>query len=449
MLYGELFGTGAMLDNFGRRSLSLHRLILEEFEGLRISFWALFGAFSILAHRVFYLVMDGLSALGAVGLLVYVGRQRWQPGQVALVAALGLTLALGGAMLIWWSLQTSASTGRLLFPYITSISVLLALGLHALRIPAPIVAAPMFLFALVCPFIYIMPQYDHPPIVEALPESAIGTFARWEDITLIGYETPAPRRWSAGDEIPLTLYWQPLARSSELQALFITLLDAQGKALATIDSLPGWGSLPTTWWAPDAIYRDDYIVQIPKDVNAVTPAQLHIGWYDWADRIDILPKLETGEQIAAFTVPIGALVAGVKERRLGDDSTSEGAVFGDTLRLNRYRFRGGHRLELEWQMLRELSGDWRAFAIVFGKPYQEGVDFEVLFQKDQSPPVPLDYLKVDETFITRHDFPVPAGYQGRHGIYVGWYNLALGARLEAPYPQNMLALPDLDFSGGA
>ena len=141
-LYGELFGTGAMLDNFGRRHISPGRLIREEFEGLRISFWALFGAFSILTHKLFYLAMDGLSLLGVAGLVLFVARNRRRSFALSAIFFLGLALALGGAMLIWWSSQTSASTGRLLFPYITSISLLLALGLVTLRIPPLVIALP-------------------------------------------------------------------------------------------------------------------------------------------------------------------------------------------------------------------------------------------------------------------------------------------------------------------
>ena len=39
-LYGELFGTATMLDYFGRRSIALGQLIIEEFQGLRVSYWA-------------------------------------------------------------------------------------------------------------------------------------------------------------------------------------------------------------------------------------------------------------------------------------------------------------------------------------------------------------------------------------------------------------------------
>ncbi|MXV92190.1 MAG: DUF2142 domain-containing protein [Chloroflexi bacterium] len=450
-LYGELFGTSAMLDNFGRRDMTVRQLVRDEFEGLRISYWALFGAFSILVHDNFYRLMDALSLLGAVGLPVALLQHRRDSTVLSAIAFLGLLLAVGGVLLIWWTLQTTASTGRLLFPYITSISLLMALGLRALRVPSLLVALPMLLFCIAAPFAYIMPHYDHPPTVARLPESASETFAQWNEIRLVGYELPAARRWSPGDEIPLTLFWQPTAQSNEPHALFISLIDAEGLAIATIDTFPGWGSLPTTAWQPQVIYRDDYIVQIPEDARAFSRASLHIGWYAFPDGSDILPRLATGEVVAAFTLPVGALVSEDARRSLDgdDDALAEGTVFGDSLRLNRYRFSEGRLLELEWQLISEMSGDWRVFAMAFDRAYQSGEPFEILLQKDAVPAVPLDYLRAGETFFTRHEFELPPGYAGEQGVYVGWYNDELVTRLPLGRPDNMLLLPDLRFDEAA
>ena len=144
-LYGELFGTSTMLDYFGRRTISLWQLFVEEFEGLRVSYWAVFGAFNIIVDALFYRLMDLLCVIGAGGLVIFLAKtiRRDLPQShrghreelLAAVAFLIALLALGAASLIAWSLQTWASTGRLLFPYITAISLLLALGIHALRIP--------------------------------------------------------------------------------------------------------------------------------------------------------------------------------------------------------------------------------------------------------------------------------------------------------------------------
>ena len=171
-LYGELFGTSTMLDHFGRREIGPWRLMTEEFQGLRVSYWAVFGAFNILAHEAFYHLMDLLSLAGAGGLLVCLARNRRDRPLLASLGFLALLLLLGAAMLFWWSLQTWASTGRLLFPYITSISLLLALGLRAWRIPPLLIAVPLLAFSLAAPVVYIMPNYDHPQPVEQLPAQA-------------------------------------------------------------------------------------------------------------------------------------------------------------------------------------------------------------------------------------------------------------------------------------
>ncbi len=204
--------------------------------------------------------------------------------------------------------------------------------------------------------------------------------------------------------------------------------------------------MPPTWWQPGAIYRDDYILQIPKDTEAYTTVSLHIGWYDWETGADILPRRENGEEYGAFIRPAGALIAGDVITQLPADARENGAVFGDAIRLNRTRFSRGHLLELEWQILRELSGDWRVFAIVLAEDYQPGQPFEILLQKDASPAVPLDYLAEGESFLTRHAFELPAGYAGEHRIYIGWYNEQAGIRLSAPFPADMLPLNSVRFT---
>ena len=447
LVYDELVGTATMLEFFGERSTTIPRLYLEEFEGLRVSYWGLFGAFSIYADRVYYSAMDLLSLISTAGLFVFLARIRKNRFVVSAVGFLGIMLIAGAAMLTWWSLQTTASTGRLLFPYITSVSALMAMGLLALRIPALVICLPMLAYSIVVPFHLLLPNYDHPPQVAVLPDSATGTLAQWQDITLVGYEIPPAQRWSPGDEIPLTLYWRPLAQTEESHALFISLIDTAGDALATIDTFPGWGTLPTTWWEPGKIYRDDYIIQIPQDSTSFTAVQLHIGWYPYPDGSDIRPLLEAGDEVIAFTLPIGALIAGDGAQKLPADATEGGAVFGESIKLNAYRFSQGRTLELEWQVAQAIAGDWRVFAQALAEPYQVDMPVEILLQKDASPPVPLDYLAAGETFVTLHDFDLPAGYAKRHGVYIGWYNLDMGVRLEIAHEANMLLIEELDFHG--
>ena len=444
-LYGEVVGTATMLEFFGRRSTTLPRLFLEEFEGLRVSYWGLFGAFSIYAHRIFYSAMDLLSLISLAGLPLFLFKMRRNSFILSAVAVLGIMLIAGAATLTWWSLQTTASTGRLLFPVISSISALLAMGLFALRIPAILICLPLFAYATAVPFLHIYPNYDHPPQVDALPAATIETEARWGDIELIGYEIPPPRRWAPADEIPITLYWRPLKQSEEPLALFISLVDADGTAIATIDSFPGWGTLPTTWWAPGKIYRDDYIIQIPAEATGFTQVQAHIGWYPFPDGADIQPIRGDGAAPDAFTLPLGAFIGGDGAPVLDADATEADTVFGEAIKLLAFRFDSGRLLELQWELQGKLSGDWRVFVHALAEPGPADTAREIALQKDSSPAVPLDYLAIGEAFITRHDFDLPAGYRKSHEIYIGWYNDDIIARLEIPQEDNMLLIGEFDF----
>ena len=305
-LYGELFGTSTMLDYFGRRSISLGRLFAEEFEGLRVSYWAVFGAFNIVVDDLFYRLMDLLSAAGALGLIVFLRQQRHMTPALTAVGFLVLLLALGAASLIAWSLDTWASTGRLLFPYITSASLLLALGIHALRIPKLLIIAPLFAFSLAAPIVYIMPNYDHPPAVAQLPSAAARADVRWGDLRLSGYELPAQQAWRAGDEIPVTFYWRAEAQSPLAYALVLSLVDEAGDVISRVETWPGWGAMPHPWMTLHTDYRDDYIMEI--SANAAEGAlALEIRWYVFPDGPELAAELETGEMVDALRMGLGRL----------------------------------------------------------------------------------------------------------------------------------------------
>ncbi|MCE2473571.1 MAG: hypothetical protein J4G18_17070 [Anaerolineae bacterium] len=306
-LYGELFGTSTMLDHFGRREISPWRLMTEEFQGLRVSYWAVFGAFNILAHEAFYHIMDLLSLVGAAGVVVFLARNRQAKPLLTSLGFLALLLLLGAAMLFWWSLQTWASTGRLLFPFITSISLLLALGLRAWRIPPLLVAAPLLVFSLAAPFLYIIPNYDHPPPVAALPESATVADAQWGDLRLTGYELPPPQAWRPGDRIPLTFYWRADAQSPLAYALALSLLGADGEALHSFETWPGWGTFPHPWMTLHTVYSDDYIMEIPVGVASTPELQLEIRWYVFPDGPALDALLESGERLEALRLSLGSV----------------------------------------------------------------------------------------------------------------------------------------------
>lgn len=348
-LYGELTGASAMLDFFGRRSITIGQLIAEEFQGLRVSYWAVFGAFNTIVDERFYQLMDGLTLISAVGLVVFLAKtmrghspqpldsrpskesanasgrftkrpysilpwrdspERCKEDLLTAVGFLGITLGLGAAALIAWSLDTWASTGRLLFPYITSASILLALGIHALRIPKLLIIAPLFVFCIVAPITAIMPNYDHPPAVEQLPASAARADVRWGDLRLNAFALPEQQSWRAGDEIPVTFYWRAEAQSPLAYALVLSLVDEAGEVISKIETWPGWGTMPHPWMTLDTDYRDDYILQAPPDAAATDELALEIRWYVFPDGPELAARLESGEELESLRLALGGLVGG-------------------------------------------------------------------------------------------------------------------------------------------
>lgn len=448
-LYDELFGTGAMIANYGKRSITFEELITLEGAGFLQSYWGLFGWFSIYTAEWHYRIMNGLMALSLVGLIPYVMRFRKKTFALTAFGMLTLMAIVGLAMLVWWTSQTTGSQGRLIFPYIVAFSILMAMGLHALRIPAWVIALPMMIFSVIAPFAYIVPEYDHPPQVDSLSDEAIQTYAQWDDITLIGYEIPPVQRWQNGDQFPITLYWKPLAQTQTPHAFFISMINDKGEAIATLDSYPGWGSLLTTQWQPDTIYKDEYVFQILNGDGGFSAVQLQIGWYEYPDGSDIRPILENGEEGSAYTIPIGVYIYPHTGQEITNNSIPYDATFEHTLKLSAYRLRNDGTLLLQWELLKPLTGDWRVFAFIVDKPYQDGDDFEPLFQKDAAPRVPLHYLEAGEVVRTTHPFELPDDFSGEYTVYIGWYNAETGERLPIPYPAHMYPLEGLIFDANA
>ena len=132
-LYGEFTGSQTMLDIFGRRPApSLETLLTDEFRGLRHSYWGIFGGFNISTPATFYMAMDVVTLAGVSGLLLWMWQRRNMPEALILVFLTTLCIALFAGALITWTLQTAASTGRLLFPVSAASGTLLALGLGPL-----------------------------------------------------------------------------------------------------------------------------------------------------------------------------------------------------------------------------------------------------------------------------------------------------------------------------
>lgn len=463
-LYGELFGTQRMLDIYGRRDpltvSGWFTTMWGEFTGLRRSYWAVFGWFSIETIPLFYRVMDVISLAAFAGLGGYLWRIRRDVAQGIRMAFLLLTLTLGFGSFLGWTTQVQATQGRLLFPYIVCSSTFLAIGLsemgtltarlrlrwagsHAAALSTAVrlawMAAPvgvLAVFAAAIPVFTIIPEYAPPPVVTGLPADAVPVDARFDTIRLLGFSAPR-RRYGPGERVPVTLYWQPYAPTELDYSLALEVFLPDGRVIGKIDSYPGWGSLRTTRWQPGAIYADTYRIPLNPDSEGMGVLRMQVAWWVYPTGQTLRLTTEGGAQIASVTTEAIVLEVGGFAHKA--DPSAEGflptepVTFGGLFRLLGCQLERDH-LRLLWEARAAPQADYTVFAQVLA-------DGRLIAQGDAPPALPTRYLRRGERFVTTHTLidSLPMPEDGT--LVIGWYDA--NRRLSAPYPDDAYPLTAL------
>ena len=111
-----------------------------------------------------------------------------------------------------------------------------------------------------------------PPIAHPL-DVRFGQVAR-----LVGYDLPS-ENFTAGETIPLTLYWQALEGATGADyAIFTHVLAADGHLVGQHDGPPASGARPTAGWVPREIITDQHVMTFREPY--IGPARIEVGLYD-------------------------------------------------------------------------------------------------------------------------------------------------------------------------
>ncbi len=253
---------------------------------LHESFWARFGWLSVRPpalvrwcySALVLLALGGLACSGwlAVARRVPFGaaiRSAWLPLLLLPLLALAwvFSFALVGGLVAW--------QGRMLFPALPAIAILLAWGLSFVPLRLSFVLhGVLLLLALYLPFGVIAPTYVWRTLPPAAAQERIGQpfYARYAQEWERGIEL---RGWSiggqgegqtvrAGETISVRLLWHALERVPEDWTVFVHLVDDEGEIVAESNNKPQQGQMPLPLWTPGDWLEDTHVLSLPADLRA-------------------------------------------------------------------------------------------------------------------------------------------------------------------------------------
>jgi hypothetical protein len=317
-LYGDLFGLGAfqaefMTQQFEVGSWTAWRGALAQ---LHASFWARFGWMNVPPSAWVIWLCAAIEAVVLAGWLKYAherpktkdqgsffrpssfvfGPEGWWPILALPVLAFGwvVSFALTAGLVAW--------QGRLLFPALPALAILLARGLvawdgktrgkadKATSRQASMFLLPLLLvstlaaLALWLPFGVIRPAYVFHTLPEATALDRLGTqvYGRYGVPGESGAEL---RGWRIergslpGGTLELTLIWHALARQNRNWTVFVHVVDAQDQIVAEDNRQPQGGAFPMSQWVVGDWVEDRHPLVLPA---ALAPGQyrIRVGLFD-------------------------------------------------------------------------------------------------------------------------------------------------------------------------
>lgn len=449
--YGELLGTERMLDIAGRRwpPISLWSLIREEGEGLRWSFWGVFGGFNVIADEWFYHLFDVVGILAALGLVLFVltGLRRRNEINSGLLLLLGawFLVILGGVLR--WSQVALASQGRLLYPAISAGSIFVVLGLASYRLWIPRRVAhwapggallALLAVAVMVPFFVLMPAYAKPAALsadEVPPNLQRLGITYGQHMELIGYE-PLAEGLKPGQALDLTLYWRSLSPMEANYSIFVHVFGRAEELLGAHDRYPGRGTFPTSQWRPGTIVKERF--RIPLEGNSRPPivARIEVGLYQF-ETMERLPAVDA-QGIAIGTTPVVARFA-LRGPEIPPDQGPVRWSFEGQVGLVDFTVEGGSlragdvlRGAITWKSLTKPSQDYTMFVQLIDPEGQVGPN-GLVAQWDAQPKeghYPTSFWQPGEVISEPFLLSLPPDLPPKtYHLIAGLYQLESGRRL--------------------
>ncbi len=415
--------------------------------GAVISYWGVFGWMNVAAPEAFYVAVRVLCVAAILGNAWYLLRRarRRELGRLwgAQTFLSGLWLVIVVAALVYWTQTMTRTQGRLAFPAITVIGILLAHGL-ATWLPRRLepslawgLGGGLAAVALIIPFACIRPAYLPPETVtrETIPATARPVLVNYAGgMRLLAYELEQDEA-RLGGHLALRLYWEADGVPAHDYAVGLQLLGRGGERIGGLDTYPAMGLRPTTEWTPGRVVVDDVALRVAQGAETPVAAALRVSVYhrDPAAPLEAFAgdgaPLGPAPQIA--TVRVAA--AEGTDPAVAEPTYTSGAIFDERVELVGYDLTptadgDGSALELvlHWRCLQALPEGYTVFV------HLVNAEGETIAQGDGQPlggAFPLDYWRAGDVVRDVRSLAPPSEDGTMLSINLGFYHTVSGGRL--------------------
>ena len=442
LTFGDVLGTSTHMAMSWARPIPLTFFdAVTKLPYAAVSYWLAFGWGNILAPDWMYLLLDGLMIAGLLGAIGWWWSARHDPAQRIERASgllLGAWVLIVVIALIRWIQLLDAAIGRLLFPAIAALSILLIVGwLHWVRRTWLVAVIPTALFVLsILALPLIMTTAYAPPTLlttdELTQQRGRPIDIRFGDVArLVRLDVPHDHWPQPGGDTLLNICWEPLKQDKRLLMVLVQIIGEHNQLWFSRRTVPGLGSYPTSSWQPGGLFCDPVHIQIdgktPPGIYQVEVAlidqdtQQRLPAYA-ADGSPLTTNFVDRIKIASASYAIPTIEHGLSHQ-LGDQFE----LIGYDLDRTSVQPGGTIGLRLYWKALRRPEADYTVFA------QMRDAANHIVAQKDGEPQqgaYPTSFWDAGEVVIDDRAIEIPANaLAGLYPIKIGLYRPEDGARL--------------------
>lgn len=440
--FDDPFGVGVHVTAYGRSVAVEGWRLLDQWRRTSVTFWAAFGWSNVQFPGWIYATLRALEALALVGLVAHLvrGRQRLSNGAMwaVVLGYTGLTIVA----YLWWTTTVTGTLGRLLFPVLAPLAVLIVRGLgywsyKALAAAWSFVAVIALLALSIIPLAYRMPA-------TTADDQGTGVVTV-ETLARLAAEQVSPQRIAPGEAVTVKLCWEPLRTTERNYVVFVQILDEANRKIGERNTYPGLGRNPTSQWRPGQPFCD--VIEVPTAATASAPAVYSVvaGLYDLEVGQNLAMTDANGNAIDLLTVAQVKLVG--PSAPVPASAVALDVNFADLITLAGYELGAIDAtrqapLTLYWRAQAPIPADYTVFVQLLS------ADGQIVGQADSPPQqgrYPTSLWDPGELVPDRRMLHLPATLAaGDYSILVGLYLPATGERLPlASGAETGLLLPPL------